>query len=294
MFNVVSLVFLVGCSTTPNAVKSTTNVVKSTAVVKSTTNVVKSTANTIDSAEDAVTNVSGLKSSANTIKSKAVAPAPDTSFIKHSERQTKRANMPFQKVWIKAGFEIKDYKELMVAPVNTQHMLEMDWLHKASAANWAGDVKKDIRELAKYFRAQVVKEFKKDAKHRFQIVYTHRPGTPVLRMELALIQIDPSTPVLHALGMAAPVYGTGTAVSVANQRRAAFEGRLRDLRTGQIVATFADRDMADIGPLDVTKLTWYGPAKGIMDRWAKQFVQVANKKPGDVVTDPTPFTLMPF
>jgi hypothetical protein len=274
MFNVISLVFLVGCSTTAN--------------------VVKSTANTIDSAEDEVTNVSGVKSTASAAKSKAVTPAPDTSFIKHSKRQKKRADMPFQKVWIKAGFEIKDFKKLMVAPVNTQHMLEMDWLHQASSANWAGDVKKDIRELAKYFRAQVVKEFKKDAKHRFQIVYTHRPGTPVLRMELALIQIDPSTPVLHALGMAAPVYGTGAAVSVANQRQAAFEGRLRDLRTGQIVATFADRDMADIGPLDVTKLTWYGPAKGIMDRWAKQFVQVANKKPGDVVTDPTPFTLMPF
>ncbi|MCQ8102586.1 hypothetical protein NP590_00605 [Methylomonas sp. SURF-2] len=30
------------------------------------------------------------------------------------------------------------------------------------------------------------------------------------------------------------------------------------------------------------------------DRWAEQFVQIANRKPGEVVTDPTPFTLRPF
>ena len=52
--------------------------------------------------------------------------------------------------------------------------------------------------------------------------------------------------------------------------------------------------MQDAGPLDLTRLTWYGPVKGIMDRWAHQFVQVANRKPGEIVTDPAPFTLRPF
>lgn len=31
-------------------------------------------------------------------------------------------------------------------------------------------------------------------------------------------------------------------MSAVNQRRAAFEGRLRDLNIGGVVATFADRD----------------------------------------------------
>ena len=83
-------------------------------------------------------------------------------------------------------------------------------------------------------------------------------------------------------------------MGVANQRRAAFEGRLRDLKTGEVVATFADRDMAPVGPIDVTRLTWYGPAKGIMDEWARQFVKIANSKPHEVVTDSVAFTLMPF
>jgi len=31
-----------------------------------------------------------------------------------------------------------------------------------------------------------------------------------------------------------------------------------------------------------------------MDMWAKQFVQIANRKPGEKITDPTAFKLRPF
>ena len=34
--------------------------------------------------------------------------------------------------------------------------------------------------------------------------------------------------------------------------------------------------------------------QGIIDKWAKQFVQIANRKPGEVITDSTAFTLRPF
>jgi hypothetical protein len=155
--------------------------------------------------------------------------------------------------------------------------------------------KEDIKELAKYFHDQVVQEFRQDLNHHFQVLQRPEQSRQrALRLELALIEIDPSTPVLHALTWASPVPGPGTAMGVANKRTVAFEGRLRDLKTGKVVATFADHDMADAGPLDLTRLTWYGPAKGVMDRWAEQFVELANKKPNEVVNDPTAFTLMPF
>ncbi|MDD2769323.1 MAG: DUF3313 family protein [Methylococcus sp.] len=241
-----------------------------------------------------VAGCSSVKSGSNEAKAVAVEPAPNAGFIQHPERQTQRADLPFQKVWIKPGFDKSGYRELVVAPLNTQYMLEMDWLHDMSSASWISNVKADIAELAQYFHDQVVKDFREDPKHRFRIVdNAAQHKDKALRLELALIEIDPSTPVLHALSWAGPP-GTGSAVGAVNQRRAAFEGRLRDLQTGEVVATFADRDMADIGPIDLTRLTWYGPAKGIMDRWAEQFVQIANRKPGEVVTDPTAFTLRPF
>jgi hypothetical protein len=237
---------------------------------------------------------STLNSGSNGAKALAVAPAPDAGFIEHPDRQVNPDDLPFHKVWIKPGFNMNDYHELVVAPVNTQYMLKMSWLHNMSSATWVSDVKKDIEELALYFHDQVVKDFKADPNHRFQIIESPaQHKQPALRLELALIEINPSTPVLHALSWAGPI-GTGTAVGAVNQRRAAFEGRLRDLQTGEVVATFADRDMQDVGPIDLTRLTWYGPAKGIMDQWSKQFVQIANRKPGQVITDPVAFTLRLF
>ncbi len=236
---------------------------------------------------------SAIQSGSNEAKAIAVEPAPNAGFIEQPDRDKKIAYIPFQRAWIKPGFDKSNYKKIVVAPVNTQYMLKMDWLHEMSSASWFGDVKKDIDELAVYFHDQIVKEFEEDPNHRFQVIESpgkHKKG--VLRLELALVEIDPSTPVLHAAGWA--VIGGSTAAGVVNQRRAAFEGRLRDLKTGEIVATFADRNMADVGPIDLTRMTWYGPAKGIMDMWAKQFVQIANRKPGEVISDPTAFTLRPF
>ena len=234
-----------------------------------------------------------IQSGSNEVKALAVEPAPDAGFIDQPGRQVQRADLPFQKVWIKPDFDSNNYRELVVAPVNTQYMLKMDWLHELSSANWLADVKKDIAELGQYFHDQVVQNFKNDPNHRFQIIDSpSQHKKKALRLELALIEIDPSQPVLHGLGWL--TLGGGTAAGAINQRRAAFEGRLRDLQTGEVVATFADRDMQDVGPIDLTRLTWYGPAKGIMDKWARQFVQIANRKPGESVTDETPFTLKPF
>ena len=241
----------------------------------------------------ALSGCSAVKSGSNDIKDLAVAPAPNAGFIEHPEQDAKITFLPFQRAWISPDFDKRNYNELVVAPVNTQYMLKMDWLHDMSTASWFGGVKKDIEELAVYFHDQIVKDFNDDPQHRFQIIDSAEQGTgKALRLELALVEIDPSMPVLHAAGWLTP--GGGTAAGVVNQRRAAFEGRLRDLQTGKIVATFADRNSQDVGPLDLTRLTWYGPAKGIMDMWAKQFVQIANREPGQKITDPVAFTLRPF
>jgi len=240
-----------------------------------------------------LTGCSSMRSGSNDLKAAAVEAAPDAGFIEQPELQGKRDDLPFHKVWIKPGFDKSGYTNLVVAPVNTQYVMEMDWLHKAGTASWVGNVKEDIEKLAIYFHDEVVKQFTEDPNKRFQVM--NDLGTPVpatLRMELALIEINPSQPVLHAAGWLIP--GGGVAAGAVNQRRAAFEGRLRDLQTGEVVATFADRDMQDVGPIDLTRLTWYGPAKGIMDQWAKQFVQIANRQPGESVTDPTALTLRPF
>ncbi len=199
---------------------------------------------------------STVNQGSNAIKEETVQPAADAGFIEHPELQSRPADLPFQKVWIKPGFDINAYRNLVVAPVNTQYMLELDWMHKLSSANVLGDVKKDTAELAVYFHDQVVKNFKEDPLKRFQIIDRPQQNlSSALRLELALIEVNPSQSMLHALSWAGPP-GTGTAAGLINKRTAAFEGRLRDLKTGEVVATFADRDSQDVGPIDLTRITW--------------------------------------
>jgi len=227
-------------------------------------------------------------------KATVIAPAPNTAFTPDApQRETKLAYLPFQKAWIKPGFDFKAFPYLVVAPVNTQYMLKMDWLNKLSSVNYLTNVKQDINELAVYFQNQVITDFQNGPNHRFIVLdYPAQQTQGVLQLELALIEVDPSKPVLNALGWLQP--GGGTAAALVNQRRAAFEGRIRDLNTNEIVATFADRNMPNVDPLDLTRLTWYGPAKQIIDTWSKEFVEIANRKPGEVISAPTAFSLNPF
>ena len=90
---------------------------------------------------------STIQSGSNTAKAVWVKPAPDAGFIEQPDRQVNPADLPFHKVWIKPGFDANNYKELVVAPVNTQYMQQMSWLHRLSSANWLRDVERDIAEL---------------------------------------------------------------------------------------------------------------------------------------------------
>ena len=229
----------------------------------------------------------------NDAKAAVIAPAPDTAFTPDAQREKKVAYLPFQRAWIKPSVDFKAYQYLVVAPVNTQYMLKMDWIHKLSSVNYVTNVKKDIQDVAVYFQNQVVSDFKNDDDQHFIILdYPAQQTQSVLQLELALIEIDPSMPMLNAAGWL--VVGGGTATGLINQRAAAFEGRIRDLSTNEIVATFADRNIQDVDPLDLTRLTWYGPAKQVIDQWAKEFVEIANRKPGEVISAPTAFSLNPF
>ena len=48
-----------------------------------------------------LTGCSTMTSTSNDLKAKMVDPAPDAGFIKDPGRQTRRADLPFQKAWFK-------------------------------------------------------------------------------------------------------------------------------------------------------------------------------------------------
>jgi hypothetical protein len=72
----------------------------------------------------------------------------------------------------------------------------------------------------------------------------------------------------------------------------AIEGRIRDGGGGEIIGMFQDREHPADAIVDIKALSWWAPAKKIVDGWATQLVAVANRPPGAVVKDTPTFELL--
>jgi hypothetical protein len=221
-------------------------------------------------------------------------PASPSGFIPDKDL-AKASDLPFQKAWRKSDLDWSHYKEIYIAPWNTDHLREMNWWEKLERGE---KVKEDAKELAGYARGVFEEAFRKDPKHRFVVV--EQPGPNTLVAEFALVEVVPNKIVLDALGYAAgPVAGAaGTAAAnvqtASTHSSVAFEARMKDGATNDVVAMFADRESEKFSLVNVKDLTWYGHAKAILHEWADQFVKIANKQPGEIIKDSAPFDLRPW
>jgi hypothetical protein len=115
---------------------------------------------------------------------------------------------------------------------------------------------------------------------------------------MALTELTPSKVGLNVVKIASPFpFGLVAAAverGAAAQSTVAFEARVKDTDTGQILAMFADRQYATARPIDLKGFTWYANAEDIIERWAQQFVDVANRQPGETVKPARTFSLMPW
>lgn len=216
-------------------------------------------------------------------------PAKPAGFIP-ADQMTKLKDLPFHKAWLKPGADFSRYTEVAIAPVNTEHLAKMDW--------WQGlerqsSVQADAAKLAKYAQSAFQAAFRNDPKRRFTVVETAGPKT--LMWEVALIEVVPSKVVLNMMSYA-PLVGTGAGVirKLGAKSTVAFEARVRDGATGEILALFADREGEKSAPVNIKDLTWYGHAESILQEWARQFVAVASRKPDEAVQDSAFFTLKPW
>jgi hypothetical protein len=212
----------------------------------------------------------------------------DPKFLKHDP------SIPFDKFWRDPSVDWKQYDKIYVAPVNTDYMLKTTaWQQGQPKAQ----IEADSRKLADHAHDSIVKAFRDDPNHRFAVVddAVHDPHTLVF--EVALIEVVPSKVLLNALGFAPFWVGTGISVlrTAANDKStAAFEARVSDAATGKYVIYAADREAEQFAPVDLRGLTWYSDAEGIMDEWAKQFVEIADRKPGQKIEAAPTFRLLPW
>lgn len=220
-------------------------------------------------------------------------PAPSVGFADPAH-MTHDPTIPFDRFWRKPAVDWKQYTRVYVADVNTAYMLQMtDW----QQGERKGQIEKDVQVLRVYTHDAIVKAFREDPNHRFQVVDSPSHDPNVLVFEMAIIEVVPSKVVLNVLGYAPFFIGTGITVvrTVANDKSTvAFEARVRDAASGQVVILAADREAQQLAPIDLRGLTWYSDAEGLIDLWAKQFVEVAEQKPGEVIKGTETFRLLPW
>ena len=219
-------------------------------------------------------------------------PAEGTGFVPMKELSCE-SDYPFNKMWVKSGVDWDVYKTIYIKEVNTQYLMEATWWQ----ANFRReDMERDTRQIALYMREKLREAFRNDPKKLYRVLDEPEPGS--LTLELALTELVPSNPFLEAVSLAAP-YGSGVVVQAAARESGAkatvaFEAKVADTDTDAVLVMAADREQGKVAPINLRALTWYGEANQIIDEWADQFVQVANKHPGDVVKAASPFTLKPW
>lgn len=222
-------------------------------------------------------------------------PAPDSGFLENPKRMTEqRQRAPFDRAWVKAGFNKNFYNGLIISPVNTDYLMKNTGWAAANPAN--KKLEQSAMDLALFTRETFIKAFRADPRHRFPLVRRSGPGVAVL--ELAIVELVPSHAVIGALGLAAP-FARAPAIAVASKVAGrntcvAIEGRLRDSQTGEVLAMFADREESPFRIIDAKAVTWYGDAKDSIEMWAKQWVELANTPPSHEVKDAPNFTLKPW
>ena len=217
------------------------------------------------------------------------APIAGTGFVDYGKMAVPK-DLPFHQAWVDPAADWHRYRKIQIAQVDTGHLSKMEWARQTGQIE---KIQEDSRKLASYAQGTFQRAFREDPLHRFEVV--DQPDGETVIFELALVEIIPSKVALNTLCYA-PFLGTAARIFRGWKHRStvAFEARMRDGATGAVIAQFADREAEKAAVINVKDVTWYGHAESILAEWARQFVRIANRKPGEVVRDSEPFTLKPW
>lgn len=221
----------------------------------------------------------------------ALAGEPKPSGFMDPKGMTLRGDLPFEVAWIKPGVNWAQYRKVVIPPVDTKHLMTSDYWQEFGRS---GEIKTDIVKLAQYTRSVFEQAFFSDPKKRFKVTYSQQPDPGLLKVEMALTELTPNKVLLKAAGYV-PLYGL--AAKVVNQTNPSYVSiaiRLKDGRTGEVLAKFADRKQEPFTFVSVDQFSWYGFAEKRVEQWSVKLVETLNRKPGQVVDKSSSFDLMPW
>lgn len=207
---------------------------------------------------------------------------PDSGFLEQPELVKPDSRLPFNAAWIKDDANLLGYKKVYVAPVDTTHLLKLDWWQKAAIA--PGDQQQWAADLAKYFQDEMKAQFTDGDDNKYQVVDT--PDDETLIIELAIVEVVPTKIWLNAIGYAI--------LGAVDQGETGFEGRLRDGKTKKVIAEFKDHEYGQFDVVSVRDLEWAAHSRHTIRSWSDELEQTCYAPPNEAVSGMSPVTLMPW
>lgn len=208
---------------------------------------------------------------------RSVIKAEPTSFLRATGTADsgKIARLPFERSWRKPSLNAANYTHIVIRPVSTAYLNKAQWSESASGfitseqtfVNEAG-------KIARYWDASLSRAFSSPQNRFTRTGNVSKPGTLVV--EIALTEVVFGRPAANAASYA--VAGGGVATAMLFSPSVAFEARVTDGATGQLLATASDRRSSKVKLIDINKFTFTKSNKEICDEWSEQFMQAFNKE----------------
>jgi hypothetical protein len=224
---------------------------------------------------------------------KQVAPISNT-FLQDVDVTKKLKNMPFQHswVWVNDTRQAK-FSSIYIPPVVIDTLPPDASLPSLSAFILTdADFRAKAREVADYFREQLIDRIRNYPNNSYQIADRRGRGTAVI--EIAITELEFSHPAAYAGTFASPMPGTGAALAAVVQPHAAFALRISDGESGRLIATAADRKFPPLRIADLNQLTVSSPVREICGFWAEEIVQALEEGPTAEVESVGRIRLLPW
>ncbi|HSI64614.1 MAG TPA: DUF3313 family protein [Candidatus Saccharimonadia bacterium] len=238
--------------------------------------------------------LASCRSTNQLLKAKPVGLSP---FIERPQwMRDNREHVPFHLLWMTsdppARARAGQKSEIYIAPVTLRYLrpLKKTLVRKEVAA---GSIDRRETEMARLLRGEFAHAFAEVPPSRYYV--TSQPNGRSVTLELALVELNPTSPKGNAVKTAAkffvgPLAGLGGMFTKGN---VAIEGKVRNSITGELICEFADNEADRMTLYTLRDFRPYGHAEYAMRSWAEQFERLTRAPSGENIGDTAFFTLDP-
>lgn len=240
-----------------------------------------------------MTALSACSSTNRLFKAGLVEPSP--FFEQPWLAQNGGEHLPFQKVWTTPDRQVlaegMKQRKLFIAPVTLAYLRPVKKTLAGQELAWG--VRRQEAEVARRLREEFVAAFRQSPRPLYRLA--DKPGADTLTLQLALIELQPTSPKGNAAMtvlkfVVTPFAALGRFFTKGN---IAIEGKVLVSKTGRAYFQFADNEQDKLTFINMRDFQPYGHAVNTMREWAVQFEAMTRTPRGWRVKDSNVLTLRP-